>query len=119
MSETEEPGTSATTRVGAKVTTMIGQLAIPPLQEGQSIGDWEPVFTASVTPLLIRDDGQKLAVCSLPAYVCRRTAEIELVCKAIKVDTLVDAFNLLKTLDDPVDQYVAYRNFVDTTGYEV
>ena len=68
--------------VDAKVTTMIGQLAIPLLQEGQSIGDWEPVFTASVTPLLIRDDGQKLAVDLLPAYVCRRTAEIELVREA-------------------------------------
>ena len=82
---------------------------VPPLQPGDRISDWEPIFKAAVTPLLAQDNGQTLAIGLLPAHVNRRTAEKELVQEAIQKTSLDEAFTLLKTLDDPIDPYEAMQ----------
>ena len=84
-------------------------LVIPPLQPGERIEDWQPLFTAAVTTLLARPGGEKLALELLPGYVRRRPAEVELVREVTELESLEDAFKLLKTLDDPVDQYEAMQ----------
>ena len=80
-----------------------------PLQPGDRISDWRPVFKAAVTPLLAKENGQALAIGLLPGYVNRRTAGRELVVDAIKKTTLDEAFELLCTLVDPIDAYQAMQ----------
>ena len=67
---------------------------------------------AAVTPLLAQEGGEKLAVGLLPAYVCRRPAERELVKDVISETTkLEEAFQILTSnLDPPIDpqQSMAY-----------
>ena len=92
------------------IRSNISQFVIPPLQLHDRIEDWEPLFKASVTGLLTRTNGEKLAIGLLPGYVNRRPAELELVRDAIKLDSLNDAFALLKTLDDPVDQFESMQH---------
>ena len=91
------------------IMTMVKGFVVPPLQPGDRISDWEPLFKAAVTPLLAQADGQTLAIGLLPAHVNRRTAEKELVQEAIQKNTLDAAFDLLKTLDDPIDPYEAMQ----------
>ena len=81
------------------------QFVIPPLKVNDRIEDWELLFKAAVTGLLTPSNGEVLAIGLLPAYLNRRPAEVELVKEAISLPTINEAFNLLKTLDDPVDKY--------------
>ena len=90
-------------------TPAMSQFVIPPLQPRERIEDWQPLFTAAVTTLLARLGGQKFPLGLLPGYVRRRPAEVESVRKAIKLESLEDAFRLLKTLYEPVDQYEAIQ----------
>ena len=52
---------------------------VPPLQPGDRISDWKPLFKAAVTTLLAQNDGERLAIGLLPGHVNRRKAEKELV----------------------------------------
>ena len=82
---------------------------IPPLGSNQRISDWEPVFRAAVTSLLVQTGGEKLAVGLLPGCVKRRVAGIEVSREAVQLDILDDAFTLLKTLDDHIYPYSAMQ----------
>ena len=90
-------------------TSSLKGFVIPPLQPGDRICDWKPLFKAAVTSLLTQENGEKLAIGLLPGYVNRRTAEKELVQEAVKLDAVDDAFDLLETLDDPIDPYEALQ----------
>ena len=106
----EEAGSSGPkpSVVGTSMPTpAMGQFVIPTLQPGERIEDWQPLFTAAVTTLLARPGGEKLALELLYGYVRRMPAEVELVREAM--ESLEDMFKLLKTLDDPVDQYEAVQ----------
>ena len=61
---------------------------IPPLQPGDRITDYKPLFKAAVTRLLTQQDGEKLAI----RYINRRTAKRELVQEVVQLDSLDDAF---------------------------
>ena len=98
------PGGSVTAGAGGG-SQPISQFVIPPLHGDERIEDWEPVFRAAIAPLLLRQDGQKLAIGLLPGYVNRRPAEVEIIKEVLKRDTLDPAFELLRTLDDPIDPY--------------
>ncbi len=91
------------------MATGVNGFVVPALQPGDRISDWQPLFKASVTPLLAQENGETLAIGQLPAYVNRRTAEKELVQDAVQKTTLDDAFALLLTLDDPIDPYEAMQ----------
>ena len=84
-------------------------IVVPPLQPGDRISDWKPLFKASVTPLLAQTNGELLAIGLLPGYVNRRRAEKELVQEAVQQTTLDAAFTLLETLDDVIDPYEAMQ----------
>ena len=91
---------------------MTTSIHIPPLRDGERLEDWEPLFTAAVSPLLARGDaGHALAIGMLPAYVNRRQAERELVREVVTEEkTLAAAFEVLKSgLDPPVDKYKAMQ----------
>ena len=108
----EEAGSSGPKPSAAGTSTptpAMSQSGTPPLQPGERIEDWQPLFTAVVTTLLARPGGEKLVLGLLPGYVRRRSAEVELVREAIELESLEDAFKLLKTLEDPVDQYEAMQ----------
>ena len=83
--------------------------AILPLHPGDKITDYKSLFKATLTGLLMQQDGEKLAVGLLPRYINRRTVERELVQETVKLDNLDDAFDFLCTLDDPVDLYTAMQ----------
>ena len=88
---------------------------IPPLGDGERIEDWEPLFTAAVSPLLAKGPaGHKLAIGMLPAHVNRRRAERELIREIVtdkKTETLSEAFSVLKdALDPPFDKYKAMQD---------
>ena len=84
-------------------------VVVPPLQPGDRISDWKPLFKAAVTPLLARENGEQLAIGLLPGHVNRRRAEKELVQEAVQQTTLDAAFTLLETLDDVIDPYEALQ----------
>ena len=86
------------------MATHLGGLNIPPLQSGERIEDWERLFRATVTSLLTQEGGQRLAISLLPAYVCRRVAERELVREVLnEAESLDEAFKTLRDdLDSPV-----------------
>ena len=111
--KTNEEAGSSGPKPSAAGTSMpmpaMGQFVIPPLQLGERTADGQPLFTAAVTRLLARPGGEKLALGLLPGYVRRRPTEVELVREAIELESLEDEFKLLKTLDDPVDQYEAIQ----------
>ena len=55
--------------------------------------------------LLTQDGGEKFAISILPAYVCRRPAEREVVLEVVKeATTLNEAFEILRVLDPPIDR---------------
>lgn len=83
---------------------------IPHLGPDQRIEDWEPLFRAAVTRLLFCDGGESLAIKLLPAYINRRPAEIEVSKDVLRLRTLDDAFELMRTLDDPIDKHDAMQN---------
>ena len=114
MSEDENPPpleniTEGSSALGWSGQPPIGQFIVPRLQIGERIDDWEPLFRAAVTSLLLRQDGLKLAIGLLPAYLTRRPAEVELAKEVINTETLDEAFALLRTLDDPVDTYMVMQ----------
>ena len=77
-------------------------MAIPPLQKEDRIGEWAPLFRAAVTPLLaLREQGHRLAVGMLHAYVCRRIEEM--LCGEVVTEsrTLEEALEMLITNFDP------------------
>ena len=47
----------------------LSQFVIPPFHGDEKIEDWELVFRAAVIPLLLKRDGQKLAVGLLNGYM--------------------------------------------------
>ena len=61
------------------MATHLGGLNIPPLQKGDHIEDCEKLFRAAVAHLLTQEGGERLTISMLPAYVCRRVAEREIV----------------------------------------
>ena len=90
----------------------ISQIVIPPLHGDERIEDWEPVYRAAVTLLLLRQDDQKLAVGLLHSHVNLRPAEMEIMKEVLQKDTLDAAFELLRTLDDPIVLKIACRSCV-------
>ena len=71
-------------------------IAIPPLQERQTIATWEPLFISAVSGI-----DQKAAVKLLPAYVNRDRLEEKVVLVAVEKETLAEAFAYLKERLDP------------------
>ena len=87
------------------MATQLGGLNIPPLQKGDRIEDWEKLFRVAVAHLLTQEGGERLAISMLPAYVCRRVAEREIVREVVgETENLSQAFKILRdNLDTPVD----------------
>ena len=84
---------------------------IPELPAGERIGNWKPLFVAAVAHLTAQGDKyEKIAVSLLPAYVNRCIAEREL-CRelVLSVDKVEEAFQILLTLDPPIDKYASMR----------
>ena len=82
-----------------------GNLSIPPLLKEQTIAEWEHFFRAAVTSLLAQEGGERLAIGILPAYVCRRATERQVVREVVQeAKTLDEAFEILRTLDPPIDR---------------
>ena len=79
-------------------------LSIPPLMPGERIANWKPLFLAAVAPL-IEQKAEHKAIQILPAFICRRPAERELVREVvIEEHTLQEAFDILiESLDPPQD----------------
>ena len=71
-------------------------IAIPPLQERQTIATWEPLFISAVSGI-----DQKASVKLLPAYVKRDRLEEKVVLVAVEKETLAEAFAYLKERLDP------------------
>ena len=113
------------------MATQLGGLNIPPLQSGERIEDWERLFRAAVAPLLLQEEGERLAISLLPAYVCRRVAERELVREVVnETANLTEAFKTLRdNLDAPIDPTKAMQTirnkdwepgvFIDDYFYEL
>ena len=80
------------------------------LKPNSRIDEWEPLFRAAVTPLLLQENGESLAIGLLPAYVNMRPAETELMKEVVKLKTLDEAFELLRSLDDPIDKYAMMQS---------
>ena len=57
------------------MATPFANVNIPPLQSGERIAYWEKLFRPAVTPLFALENGDKLAVELLPAYVCKNSRE--------------------------------------------
>ena len=86
------------------MATPISSLNIPILQKGERISDWERLFRAAVAPLLAQE-GERLAISMLPAYICCRVTEREVVREVVsETENLITAFKTLSdNLDPPVD----------------
>ena len=61
------------------MATAFGNLIIPPLLKDNTITEWEHFFRTGVTTLLAQEGGEMLTNRLLPAYICRRPAEREVV----------------------------------------
>ena len=89
-------------------------IIIPPLQEGQRIEEWEPLFRAAVATLVTAEGGEKAAVRMLPVHVARREAEHSIAAVAFEKNTLDEAFKLLRdNLDPVIDEFEAVRRCYD------
>ena len=86
------------------------QFVIPLLKTGMRIDEWEPLFRAATTSLLVQENGESLVIGLLPAYINRRPAEVEIVKEAIRKTTIDESFELLRTLDDPIDKYAMMQS---------
>ena len=73
-------------------------VAIPHLQEGQTIATWEPLFVAAVSAI-----DQSAAVRLLPVYVKRGRLQEKVTLGAVVKQTLAEAFIYLKERLDPVE----------------
>ena len=85
---------------------MAVQLSIPPLHEGERIGDWRHLFKAAVTNLLAEENGQIRSIQLLPAYINRRPAERELIKDLVK-----NADNLDNALDCQIKYDISNTSF--------
>ena len=87
------------------MAAQFGGLNIPPLLNNDRIEDCEKLFRAAVASLLTQEGGQRLAISMLPAYVCRRVAEREIVREVVsETGDLDQTFKTLRdNLDTPVD----------------
>ena len=78
--------------------------------------NWEVLLRAA-TGLLISqgENGLKLAIGLLPAYVCRSLEEREVVREFVRTSARLDeAFKILKErLDNPIDEYASILRFCD------
>ena len=74
------------------------QFVIPVLKPDSRVDEWEPKFRAAVTPLLLQENGESLAIGLLPAYVNRRPTETELMKEVVKLKTLDEACELLRSI---------------------
>ena len=91
---------------------MASPIGIPPLQEGQTISTWRPLFEAAVSTLIQNEGGQKAAIRLLPAYVNRGKMECKVVIGTLNLDTLDAAFTYLtERLDPEVDEFAATERF--------
>ena len=86
-------------------------IAIPPLQERQTIATWEPLFIAAVSAI-----DQKAAIKLLPAYVKRGRLEEKVVLGAMGKETLADA--LPQRTPGPRGRYVRRRSEFPQDGLE-
>ena len=59
-------------------------VGVPPLRERQRIKAWRPLFEAAVSTLTQSEDGQRVAIRLLPAYVSRGELEPKVVLKALE-----------------------------------
>ena len=109
---TEESATSEGGAKGIGLGPLKGttQFVIPVLKPNSRIDEWEPLFRAAVTPLLLQENGESLAIGLLPAYVNRRPTETELMKEVVKLKTLDEAFEILRSLDDPIDKYAMMQS---------
>ena len=71
-------------------------ITIPPLQEGQRIEEWGPLFRAAVATLVTTEGGEKAAIRMLPVHIAKREAERSIASVALEKNTLNDAFKLLR-----------------------
>ena len=86
-------------------------ISIPPLKEDQRIEEWQPLFVAATSALVVTST-EKAAIQILPSFVCRNGYEQSTVLEAIKEETLEAAFALLRaSLDLPIDQFEAMLSF--------
>ena len=72
----EEAGSSGPTPSAAGTsmpTPAMSQFVISPLQPGERIDDWQPLFTAAVTTLLAKPAGEKIGLRAI-ARVCEEKA---------------------------------------------
>ena len=78
---------------------------IPHFQKGDRIEDWGKHFRAAVAHLSTQEGGERLAIYMLPAYICRRVVEREIVREVVgETKNLNQAFKILPdNLDTPVD----------------
>ena len=60
--------------------------------------------------MLLQENGESLAIGLLPAYANRRPAETKLMKEVVKLKTLDEAFELLRSLDDPIDKYAMMQS---------
>ena len=82
-------------------------ITIPSLMPEERIEDWQPLFTAS-TSSLAAHAGEKAVVQIIPSYVCRNEFERDTALLALKEETIVAAFKILRnTLDPPIDEFEA------------
>ena len=92
-----------------KQLQIIQVLDIPPLKDGARIEDWESEFRAAVEPVLMERVNDDEVLSLLPHFVNRRPAERCVVKHALQEDTLDDAFQLLRCLDDPEESYICWK----------
>ena len=110
MTEESATGEGGTKGIGLGPLKETIQSVISVLKQNSRIDEWEPLFRAAVTPLLLQENGDSLVIGLLPAYVNRRPAEPELVKEVVKLKTLDEAFDLLRSLVDPIDKYAMIKS---------
>ena len=86
-------------------------ITVPSLQKDDRIEDWRHLFEARTQHMLAADDGEKIAIQLLPAYVNRDIADREAVRDFVKsANTLEEALsNLAGVLDLPMDTFIAMQ----------
>ena len=59
-------------------------LNIPPPLKDQTIAEWEHFFRAALASLLTQEGGEKFAISTLLAHVCRRPSEREVIREVVE-----------------------------------
>ena len=66
-------------------------MAVPHLIPGERVENWELLFRAATGPLVAQgENGLKLAMGMLPAYICRSVEEREVVRVVVQASTTLD-----------------------------